>query len=195
MIDEGYIKYTQHFIEDQPVHLDEIKEINAVRTRLYQKKLIGAYDDVIGYGNISKKNDDGTLLISGTQTGQIAQLDARHYTTIVSYDIEKNSLTCRGPIKASSESLTHAAVYELSPEIKAVIHIHSAELWKKHLHILPTTAPEITYGTPEMALEVKRLYREGPLKETHIMIMAGHEEGIFTFGRNFKEAMDLVMQL
>lgn len=196
MIDEGYIKYHQEFIKEDGIVTEEmIQEINNYRARLYKMKLIGAYDEIIGYGNISFKMANGNILISGTQTGQIETLNAKHYTIVEKYDIDANSLTCKGPIKASSEALTHAAVYELSLEIKAVIHVHDRELWDKYLNVMPTTKAEVSYGTPDMAYEVKRLYDEGPMKENPVMIMAGHDEGIITFGKDFKEAMEVLEAL
>ncbi|MFY0672918.1 MAG: class II aldolase/adducin family protein [Bacteroidia bacterium] len=196
MIDEGYIKYHQEFINDNSAVTEEmIQEINDYRTRLYKMKLIGAYDEIIGYGNISYKMANGKILISGTQTGQTETLGSKHYTIIENYDIDANTLTCRGPIKASSEALTHAAIYELSSEIAAVIHIHSKVHWDKYLNVMPTTKAEVSYGTPDMAYEVKRLYDEGPMKENPVMIMAGHDEGIITFGKDFKEAMKVLEEL
>ncbi|MGB0432521.1 MAG: class II aldolase/adducin family protein, partial [Bacteroidia bacterium] len=182
MIDEGYIKYHQEFIKDKPLDATLITEINAYRSSLYKMNLIGAYDDIIGFGNISYLLPNRKIVISGTQTGQIETLNETHYTVVENYDIEKNTLTCKGPIKASSEALTHAAVYELSTEINAVIHVHSRALWDKYLHKMPTTSASVAYGTPQMAFEVKRLYNNGALKQTPVMIMAGHDEGIITFG-------------
>lgn len=195
MIDEGYIKYQQEHLPSKPLDEYLIAEINEYRGILYQMELIGAYDEVIGYGNISIKLPNGSMLISGTQTGQTAQLGPEHYTIVTSYSIPENKLTCQGPIKASSEALTHAAVYELREDIKAVIHVHSKALWEKYLDKMPTTSPEISYGTPQMASEVKRLYDQGPMQQNPVMIMAGHEEGIVTFGSSLKEAFEALKRL
>jgi len=195
MIDEGYIKYRQHFIKDEPLSQVLISEINEYRSRLYEMKLIGAYDEVIGYGNISVKLPDGRILISGTQTGQIKHLGPQHYTVVESYNIDKNELTCKGPVKASSEALTHAAVYELDDSIKAVIHIHSRELWDKHINKMPTTRREVTYGTPEMAYEVRRLFEDELMRGTPVLVMAGHDEGIVTYGGSLDAAFQLVEAL
>lgn len=194
MIDDGVIKYKQHFTPGAPLPKADIAELNNYRNRLFEMGLIGAYDNGIGYGNISVLGKDG-IIISGSQTGHIPKLSAEHYVLINQYSIEQNELWCAGPIKASSESLTHAAVYELDPSIKAVIHIHSKTLWDKWLHKYPTTKAEIPYGTPEMANEVARLYNEGGMNQTPIMLMAGHEEGIITFGEDLGEAFELITQL
>lgn len=82
MIDEGYIKYHQELVLGPSLDPDLIEEINSYRSTLYKMKLIGAYDEVIGYGNISIKLPNGELLISGTQTGQIEELGPEHYTIV-----------------------------------------------------------------------------------------------------------------
>ena len=34
-----------------------------------------------------------------------------HYVKVSSFNIDDNAVQCSGPLKASSESLTHAAIY------------------------------------------------------------------------------------
>ena len=53
---------------------------------------------------------------------------------------------------------------------------------------LPTTRPEIDYGTQAMAMEMRRLYRDTHLADTRCLAMAGHEDGIIAFGRTAQEA-------
>ena len=97
-----------------------------------------------------------------------------------------------GPIKASSESLTHAAIYECSADIKAVIHIHHKEFWDKALNVIPTSSNSVPYGTPEMANEIFRLYKETDFSTNKIMAMAGHDEGIIAFGNTLAEAGQII---
>lgn len=195
MVDEGYIKYQQHFEFSAALPKEGLEELNNYRNKLHGMNLIGAYDDGIGFGNISVREQGRRFVISGTQTGHVPELSAEHYTLITDYDIAGNEVWCKGPVKASSESLTHAAVYELSTEINAVIHIHSLAFWQKWMNKLPTTASAVTYGTPEMAFEVKRLYETSLLKEKRVMIMAGHEEGIISFGNTLLEAFQQIEKL
>ena len=53
---------------------------------------------------------------------------------------------------------------------------------------LPTTDPDIAYGTPDMAMELDQLYRMGGLKEAGIAVLAGHEDGLISFGTTIEEA-------
>lgn len=196
--DEGYIKFDIDFTPAPPLYdaAEEIAELNFYRSKMYRLGFIGAYDDGIGFGNISKRysKNPQQFIISGTQTGSLAKLTDQHYTLVTSVDIPGNKLSCSGPVKASSESLTHAALYSMSPEIGAVIHIHAMELWKKLLNKVPTSAADVPYGTPAMALEMQRLYQQQGLDKLKILVMAGHEEGIITFGKDLKEAAEVLFK-
>lgn len=188
MNQEGYIKFNCLWEKTDPVPEEIISEINHWRDVMFVKKLIGMYPDGIGFGNISMRLSSKTFLITGTATGGIEKLNAAHYVKVVDYDLSKNELTCKGPVKASSESLSHAVIYESSPGTMAVIHVHNLPLWKKLLHHFPSTAKEIPYGTPEMALEIKRLFSETNVAEKKIIVMEGHPEGIIAFGKTPAEA-------
>lgn len=197
-MEEGIIKFKCELIEssergnavDVFENPKQFEEINKWRNLLFEKKLIGSYNNGIGYGNVSiccKKNPK-QFIITGSGTGKINELQKNNYSKVLEYDFEKNWLKCSG-CKASSESLTHAAVYESNPEINAVIHVHNLQLWKKLLEkkgILKTNA-DVRYGTPEMAKEIIGLLK-GNEQEKGIIVMAGHEEGILSFGKNIEEA-------
>ena len=122
---EGYIKFNCHWTVAGPVSHDQTRKINIWRDKLYALGLIGVYDDGIGFGNISMRYQGNTFIIIGSATGGLKQLNENHFTLVTRYDLEQNSLECKGPIIASSESLTHAAIYESAPEIHAVIHVHN----------------------------------------------------------------------
>ena len=133
-------------------------------------------------------------MISGTATGGLKTLDENHYSMVTEYNLDTNSITCKGPLKASSESLTHAMVYETSSETNAVIHIHHLELWNKLMHQVPTSNENVPYGTPEMGYEIKRLFEESNLKKEKILVMAGHREGIISFGKDLEEAGNILLR-
>lgn len=189
MTQDGYIKFKCNLKKSKPLTHKDINDINEHRNMLYRMGLIGEYENGIGYGNISMKRHDGKIIITGSCTGGKDILDPEDYVVVEDYSMEKNSVTCTGLRDASSETLTHAAVYECSRSIRCVIHIHNLYLWEKLLNAIPTTSKEVEYGTPEMADEIKRLYRKTELPEMKILAMAGHREGIITFGQTFDQAM------
>ncbi len=169
-----------------------LNNLNSWRDKLYKLGLIGVYPTGIGYGNISIRFGQNKFIITGAATGKFKRLTARHYTQVTEYDLARNSLTTVGPIKASSESLTHAVIYAYDRNISAVIHIHHLGLWKKLLNKVPTTQ-NAEYGTPAMANEIVRLFNQTDLPEQKILVMAGHAEGIVSFGKNLTEAGERIL--
>ena len=192
MIDEGYIKYQCYWTRQASVSSTEIVELNLWRQQLYKLGLIGMYPNGIGFGNLSIC-DNKTIIISGTQTGGLSNLTAQHYTKVTDFDWQKNTVTCIGEIKASSETLTHGAIYTANPEIRAVIHVHHLQLWQKLLNKVGTTNKNCAYGTPEMAKEIIRLCQQETTKAQKIIIMSGHKEGIITFGQDLTEAGNILL--
>jgi ribulose-5-phosphate 4-epimerase/fuculose-1-phosphate aldolase len=187
MIDEGVIKFNCHW-SDENLPVEVPKELLKWRDEMYRLELIGEYKDIkIGYGNISIKLSEG-ILISGTQTGNIYPIFAKDFALVTGYDMAKNSVDCVGRIKASAESLTHAAFYDADEQIKAVIHIHSKELWDLLIDKIPTSKREIPYGTADMASEIKRLFAETTIQDDKVMVMGGHDEGLIAFGKDLDEA-------
>jgi len=192
-MDEGYIKFNCNWIPSNDISPAKVAELNLWRDILYQKGLIGMYPDGIGFGNISTRCDEKTFLISGSATGGLATLTASHYSMVTDYDLSTNSVTCVGPLKASSESLTHALIYECSASTNAVIHVHNLDLWKRLIHRVPTSNENIPYGTPEMANEIKRLFAETSVSKEKIIVMGGHREGLISFGKDLEEAGTILL--
>ncbi|MDJ0531326.1 MAG: class II aldolase/adducin family protein [Xenococcaceae cyanobacterium MO_207.B15] len=192
MIDEGYIKYQCYWTNQPSVSSEEIKQLNFWRERLYKLGLIGIYPNGVGFGNISIRHNN-TIIISGTQTGGISNLTTQHYTRVTDFDWEKNTVTCVGEIQASSETLTHGAIYTADPEVNGVIHVHHLPLWQKLMDKVPTTNRNCAYGTPEMAREIIRLCQETESKNQQIIVMSGHKEGIITFGKDLEEAGKILL--
>jgi ribulose-5-phosphate 4-epimerase/fuculose-1-phosphate aldolase len=197
MIDEGYVKYESHWTPGPATHIEASRLLDTWRQPLFRAGLIGQYEDIgVGYGNISiRRGSGGLFLISGTQTGHLPGTDERHYSLVTDCDIRSGIVRCSGPIQASSEALTHAAIYNLGDAIGAVVHVHSPELWRRNRGRLPTTDPDVAYGTPDMAREFDRLYRLGGLKEAGVAVMAGHEDGLISIGTTLEEAATRMLDL
>ena len=194
MIDEGYVKYQCNWIKSEAIDLNEIAELNKWRNKLYELGLIGEYENGIGFGNISIRcSQPEQFVVSGTQTGNLPVLNEQHYTRVTNFDLEQNSLTCYGPIKASSESLTHGTLYQIDPKVNAIIHVHNLELWQELMYKVSTTEKNVSYGTPEMAKEIIRLFKQDNLIDKKILVMSGHEEGIISFGENLEEAANILL--
>jgi ribulose-5-phosphate 4-epimerase/fuculose-1-phosphate aldolase len=152
--------------------------------------LIGVDANGIGFGNLSIRDGaTSRFYITGSGTGGIPELKPSDYARVAAYDFARNWLQCEGSTVASSESLTHAAVYESEPAAGAVIHCHDMKLWAALLEMEGrATLKGVEYGTPEMACAVRNLLRVTDVKRRRIFAMAGHEGGIVAFGRDAGEA-------
>ena len=194
MRDEGYIKFHCDWIDGPSPEWHRVSALNDWRQLLFDAGLIGAYRDGIGYGNISvRTTSTNEFIVTGSATGVVPKLRPEHFTRVVEFDVAANYVKCRGPVEASSESLTHAAFYRASKSIQAVIHIHNAELWHRYLNILPTTSPDVAYGTPEIANEVYRLLKQDPAPKKQIVVMGGHEDGVMAYGNSLGHAASILL--
>jgi ribulose-5-phosphate 4-epimerase/fuculose-1-phosphate aldolase len=196
-IDEGYTKFTVDWTRCDLAEFDEVAELCQWRKPLFDAGLIGFYSHIgVGFGNISMRIGTGTeFVISGTQTGHLAVVGPEHFALVTTADIPRNRVACSGAIQASSESMTHAVLYAVDAAINAVVHVHSERLWTKLHGVIPTTADDVAYGTPEMAAEFMRLYRESSLRSSGVAVMGGHDSGLISIGRSMAEAATRVLEL
>ncbi len=160
----------------------------------------GRYEG-FAFGNLSARlegEDDGgapRFLITGSQTGGKEGLTLADFCIVEASDAAANRVRSVGLASPSSESLTHDAVYRLDASIGWVFHVHSPEVWRRRAALLlPTSAPEIPYGSPGMADEVARLYRYSPLPDLRILAMGGHEDGVVSFGASAEEAGETLIR-
>lgn len=197
MIDEGVIKFRLDWTETGPLDCREVAELDRWRRPLFDAGLVGHDPEHdVGYGNLScRAAAAGQFVVTGTQTGHLDVTGPAHYALVTGYDIDSNRLACRGPVRASSESLTHAALYEAGPGIGAVVHVHHRPLWERSLGVLPTTPPEAAYGTPAMARELQALVADAGFRRLGIAVMAGHEGGLIAVGRSLAAATTRILEL
>lgn len=187
--DEGYIKFNLQWRKGKALPAAVTREIVRYRNLCFHKKYIGIQNNV-GYGNISVRyRNTSQFIISGTQTGGLKKLSARHFALVTAVDLKKNSIACSGPVRASAESLTHAMFYALEKNIQSVIHIHHRTLWEQLKYQVPTTGENTSYGTVAMCNEVAKLYQSSDLKAKKILVMAGHQDGLISFGKNLAETL------
>ena len=191
-----YVKFTYQRTGAEIGTFDQLVELNACRRKLVDQYLLGVYSNGVGFGNVSVR-DGGTrsFYITGSATGGLPELTSANCVRVVAYDFARNWLGYEGAAIPSSESLTHAAIYESDPSVSAVIHCHDSVLWRTLLDRVPTTSKAVAYGTPEMACEIIRLFEVSDVRSKKIFVMAGHQDGIVAFGENLKNAFDVLMRV
>jgi L-ribulose-5-phosphate 4-epimerase len=196
-IDEGYTKFDLDWNRCELPEFAEISDLCRWRRVLFDEGLIGIYRDVgIGFGNISARiGSSPEFLISATQTGHLADVSIQHFALVSNVEFDRNRVTCRGALPASSESMTHAALYRTSKAINAVVHVHSEHLWQALLGVIPTTSGNIAYGTPAMAAEFSRIHSDTDFRSTGVAVMGGHDAGLISIGETVGEAANRILSL
>ena len=193
--DEGYIKFScAHEAAPAPAH-PRLHDLMRIRDDLHEWALIGVLPDGIGYGNLSARFA-GTprFVITASGTGLKYPIAAADFCEILAFDIAQNSVTCRGPLPASSESMSHGAVYAARPDANAVIHIHDRVMFRMLLKEgAPQTPADAAFGTPEMARSVGRLVASLP--PVAVLVMAGHEDGLIAYGPDPQSARDALWDI
>lgn len=190
---EGVIKFKFNLKMASPIKENLFLDLEKWRAILFKMGLIGEYPiEKVGYGNLSKKiSSTNEFIITGTQTGKLAHLSGQEYTKVIKCDLNKMAIDAIGPIAPSSESLTHYAIYSSCPQINYVFHVHHKDLWNYMLkNGFDQTDKSVNYGTHEMAIEAQRCIGK---KGSGIFAMAGHDEGIISYGKTAEEAGKIIL--
>lgn len=185
---EGVIRFRYRLAPlSSPLDAALLQKLNAWRRVLRQTALIGETPeryDGNGFGNVSARERPGgaTFVITASQTGRLATLQPEQFARITACDLERFEACAEGALPPSSETLTHAALYQAAPEVRWVLHGHSPHLFRAaHALGLPTTAADVEYGTAQMARAVAELVSpdaQAPL----VFVSLGHEDGVFACG-------------
>jgi ribulose-5-phosphate 4-epimerase/fuculose-1-phosphate aldolase len=190
-----YIKFSSERVADGITSFGRLAELNTYRTKLLDLHLIGVDSNGIGFGNLSVRDGaTDNFYITGSATGGLHELTLADCAKVVACDFDANRVRYEGPAIPSSESLTHAAIYKSEPTAGAVIHCHCSKLWAALLNRAPTTSKAAEYGTPELAYEIIKLSLRTHAPNRKIVVMAGHEAGILTFGEDFEEAFAVLIR-
>ena len=190
-----YIKFSCERVAAEITPFGGLAEINAYRRKLLDLRLVGVAPNGVGFGNLSVRDgatDD--FYITGSATAHIQELTLADCAKVMACDFERKRVRYEGSVIPSSESLTHAAIYKSDPSAGAVIHCHDFTLWSAVLNQAPITSKAAEYGTPEMANDVMQLFAHTDAQSRKIVVMAGHEGGILTFGRDLEEAFAVLMR-
>ena len=191
---EGVIKFKYNLKMGKPFEEKLYINIEKWRVILFKMNFIGEYlTEKVGYGNLSQRVQPGEMpfIITGTQTGKWPHLNGSMYTKVTNCNMSKMTIDAIGPIAPSSESVTHHAIYEYGQKINCIFHVHHSELWNYMLrNNFDKTPPNIEYGTIEMARAMNSCINQ---KHSGIFVMAGHQDGIISYGSSAEEAGKILL--
>ena len=192
---EGVIQFTLSHHTSEAIRYNELSDLISWHERMHALGLI-SQDPArylgYAYGNMSHRLANNEFLISGTQTGGLAKLTNKHYAHVDNCDINNNSVSSHGPVKPSSECMSHAAIYAARPDIMSVIHVHSPLIWLQHEALQLTSTPaDIGYGTPEMAAAIRDCIKHSD----DCIAMLGHEDGVICFASDINTAGQQLLTL
>jgi L-fuculose-phosphate aldolase len=165
-------------------------EITRLCHLIYEKGYVASTD-----GNVSVRLADGNIMCTPTRCnkGFVKPSD------LVVIDPKGNKV--RGERKQSSEMAMHLLIYEMRPEIKAVVHAHPAGATAYAAAGIPLNKALIsevvlavgciplaqygTPGTPELTEELR------PFVSGHdALLMSNH--GVVTYGKTLEDAFNLM---
>ncbi len=192
--DEGVIKFKLTLKRAPAPEMNQVIALEKWRALFFKLGLIGEYPiEKVGFGNLSSRLPKKSFIITGSQTGHLAHLQAHHYTKVIECDLKKGSVTAEGLIPPSSESLTHYGIYEANPAIQYVFHVHHKDLWEMLKNgPFDFIDEDIPYGTQEMAQAASDLLYN---KTSGIFVMKGHDDGIISYGASAEEAGRIILDL
>jgi hypothetical protein len=197
---EGTIHFAYN-LTPQATPLPEFSELAAWRDILFRLDLIGQHPDKyegFAFGNLSAKSadqaeDDDAFVITASQTSGALHLDAGHLVTIREANLSRFWVEAEGVEPPSSETLTHAMIYQADIRARSVLHIHNAEIWHHRAELnLPETPESVSYGTQAMVSAVAELldqHQSRPL----VFATAGHKDGIFVLGTHLRDCGGLLV--
>ena len=194
--EEGVVKYSLEYKKTKPIDSTCKDKIENIRDDLYALNFIGAYEDGIGFGNISlKENSSDRFYITGTQTGHKTHLHVEDYSLVEKVDFKSFTTYASGASKPSSEAITHACIYELDKEVKAIIHVHDEKLWRYMLENDYVSTSDVKYGSLDMVEDIKEIYQDLDVLKNSAFVMKGHFEGVFVFGKTLELAKEHLLEI
>ncbi|MBN1971781.1 MAG: class II aldolase/adducin family protein [Candidatus Delongbacteria bacterium] len=175
---EGVIKFDFRNISNDVYDNDLVRELIDLRNQLNKLSLVAAYDDGLGYGNVSFREND-CFYITASQTGHLNSLEPENIVKILKTDPIDMLIEYSGNSKPSSESVSHYMIYNSNPKIDLIVHFHNFELWEKLSHDKTIISVTGEYGSKELA---ENLSKAVMAKNSGVIYMKDHEEGVIIFG-------------
>lgn len=168
--------------------MDTAHEIERFCHLIYQKQYVAAQD-----GNISVRLPDGTIMCTPTRSNK----GFIHAEDMIVIDSKGNKL--RGARKPSSEMAMHLLIYEMRPDVQAIVHAHPPCATAYAAAGIPLNKALIsevvlslgciplteygTPGTPELSDQMRPF-----IGSYDALLLANH--GVVTYGADLEDAFN-----
>lgn len=184
---EGVIQYTSEYRSGPKAEVSDIEGAIVLWRLARSWGWIGQDITGVCYGNASQRDqyNPNSFWITGTQTGCKDSLRIEDWCCVTGWDFKANRVVSQGPIRASSEAMTHAAIYTANPLVHCVAHVHTSNLWTVLQQDHSTSPESAGYGTPDIAFAVERIAKDS--KPPNLIILLGHQDGLLFWGSEANE--------
>ncbi|MFU8816464.1 MAG: class II aldolase/adducin family protein [Pseudomonadales bacterium] len=151
----------------------------------------------LGFGNMSARDParPDQMIITASQSSGAETLEDDDLVRIVRSNPARFWVDAVGRQPPSSETLTHAMIYQADAAVRWVFHAHSPDIWRRATALgLPATPAAVAYGSTAMVEAVAQLIaaqEPGPLA----FVTHGHEDGVFACGASAEEAGSALVAL
>lgn len=178
----AFCKHSQsiNVSDESNIRMSLLDEMKSVGDSLYQKGLL---PDVEGgtYGNLSVRDED-EFFITGRNVHK-GNLNESIVCRIESCEeVEEESVyayvSYHGKVKPSIDSAIHAKIYEKFPDVRAILHVHTDDLFNR---------PLSSYNYPCGTMEERDSIVELMTEDTSIIQMKKH--GVLIVGDSLTECL------
>jgi ribulose-5-phosphate 4-epimerase/fuculose-1-phosphate aldolase len=138
----------------------------------------------LGFGNLSARDParPNEFVVTASQTSGVEVLDDDGLVRIVRADLARFWVDALGRQPPSSETLTHAMIYQADARVNWVFHGHAPEIWRQTQALgLPATPEHVSYGSTAMVQAVGEILARHPSRPLAFTTL-GHEDGVFACG-------------
>lgn len=143
----------------------------------------------LGFGNLSSRDRarSGAFLVTASQTAAAPELTDDDLVHVTHSDPARFWVDAKGHQPPSSETLTHAMIYQADPAIGWVFHAHSPDIWQRAGELsLPATPADVAYGSAAMAAAVAEVLAGHHVRPITFVTL-GHQDGVFACGAGVEE--------
>lgn len=150
----------------------------------------------LSFGNLSQRDRERPeqFVITASQTAGFPELEDADLVRVTHCNTSRFWVDALGHQPPSSETLTHAMIYQAEASVGCVFHVHSPDIWLQADELdLPGTEVDVPYGSPAMAGAVAELLARH--RAPVAFVTRGHRDGVFACADSAETAGAVLIHL